>query len=156
MRRNSLLIKAHVFKIDVLPKTLPFSCIPHVCYLSYLPWIAASEGRSLTTLFSTKMKGEEIATTASTPVSHSIREPKGDKKIQAYEKFTLTKGFVFSLHRCSKQSVSRLLTLNWSEHFIRWGCFQICGGNNNTSLLLYACEVIHLINEGVTSPYVRE
>ena len=26
-----------------------FSFIPHVCYFSYHPWIAASEGRSLTT-----------------------------------------------------------------------------------------------------------
>ena len=60
--------------------------------------------------------------------------------------FTLTKGFVFSTYRCSKQSVSRLLILNWSEHFIRWGCFQICSG-----ILLYAWEVIHLINKGVTS-----
>ena len=34
---------------------------------------------------------------------------------------------------------------NWSKKFIRWGCFQISSGNNNRSLL-YACEVIHLIN----------
>ena len=45
--------------------------------------------------------------------------------------------------------------INWSEHFIQWGCFQICSRNNNTSLLLYACEVINLINKGVTSPYVQ-
>ena len=35
------------------------------------------------------------------------------------------------------------------------GCFQICSGNN-TSLLLYVFEVIHLINKGVISPYVQE
>ena len=34
--------------------------------------------------------------------------------------------------------------------------FQICSGNNNASLLLHACEVIHLINKGVISPYVHE
>ena len=34
--------------------------------------------------------------------------------------------------------------------------FQICGRNNKTSLLLYACEVIYLINKGVISPYVQE
>ena len=51
--------------------------------------------------------------------------------------------------------VSHLLTLNWSKHFIRWGCFQICSENNDASLLLYACEVIHLINKGVISPYVQ-
>ena len=75
--------------------------------------------------------------------------------VRACETVTLTKGFVFSSCRCSKQSVSRLLTVNWSEHFIRWGCFQICSGNNNTSLL-YACEVLHLIKKGVISPYVQE
>ena len=42
-----------------------------------------------------------------------------------------------------------------AEHFIWRGCFQICSGNYNTSLLLYACEVIHLINKGATSPYVQ-
>ena len=51
-----------------------------------------------------------------------------DKKIQAWETLKFTKGFVFASYRCSKQSVSRLLTLNWSEHFIQWGCFQICCG----------------------------
>ena len=34
------------------------------------------------------------------------------------------------------------------------GCFQICSGNSNTSLLLYAYEVIHLINKDVISRYV--
>ena len=66
-----------------------------------------------------------------------------------------TKGFIFSSNRCSEQSVSCLLTLNWSQHFIWWDCFQICSGNNNT-LLLYAYEVTHLVNKGVTRPYVQE
>ena len=114
-------------------------------------------------------EGEEIAKRTSTFLSHSVRvhhsfpslcknhkKPKVDKKIQACETLTLTEGIVFPSCRCSKQSVSRLLTLNWSEHFIRCGCFQICIGNNNTSLLLYACEVIHLINMCVTSPYDQE
>ena len=52
-----------------------FNFIPHVCYFSYLPWIAASESRSLTTLFSTKIKREEIATRTSTSLSHSFRVP---------------------------------------------------------------------------------
>ena len=34
--------------------------------------------------------------------------------------------------------------------------FQICSRNNKPSLLLYACEVIYLINKGVISPYVQE
>ena len=34
-------------------------------------------------------------------------------------------------------------------------CLQICSRNNNTSLLLYACEVIYLISKDVISPYVR-
>ena len=33
--------------------------------------------------------------------------------------------------------------------------FQICCGNNNTSLL-HACEVIYLINKGMISPYAQE
>ena len=35
------------------------SFIPHVCYFSYHLSIAVSETRNLTTLFSTKMRGEE-------------------------------------------------------------------------------------------------
>ena len=55
--------------------------------------------------------------------------------------------FVFSSCRCSKRSVSCLLIMNWSEHFIQWGFFQICSGNINTSLLFYAFEDMHLINK---------
>ena len=36
-----------------------FSFIPHVRHFSYFPWITASEGRSLTTHFSTKMRGRK-------------------------------------------------------------------------------------------------
>ena len=146
-----------------------FSFTPHVFYFSYLPWIPASEGRSLTTLFSTKMRGEEIATRTSTsspilldfrhfspPFCKNHKKAEVDKKIQACETLTLTEGLVFSSCRCSKQSLSRLLSLNCSVHFIRCGCFQVCRGNNNTSLLLYVYEVIHFINQGVTSPYVQE
>ena len=79
------------------------SIIPHVCYFSYHPSIAASEARSLTTLFSTKMRGRK----------HSHKN-------------------------------------------INIPVFQICSRNNKTSLLLYACEVIYLINKGVISPYVQE
>ena len=45
--------------------------------------------------------------------------------------------------------------INWLEYFTRSSCFQIYSGDNN-SLLMYACEVINLISEGVTSPYVQE
>ena len=94
---------------------------------------------------------------SSPPLCKNHKNPDVDKKIQAYARhLTLTEGFVFSSCGCAKQSVSRLLTLNWSEHFIRCGCFQICSGNNNISLLLYACEVIHLINKDVTSSHVQE
>ena len=131
-----------MYKIDYLPKIAQlepntFSFIPHVCYFSYLPSIAASKGQSSKTLFSTKIRGKEIATRTSTFLSHSIRILV-DKKIQVCETLKLTEGFVFSSCRCLKQSVSPLLTPNWSEHFIRCGYFQICSGNNNTSLLLYA------------------
>ena len=90
------------------------------------------------------------------PLCKNHKKPEVDRKIQTCETLTMTESFVFSSCRCSKQSVSRLLTLKWSEHFIRWGCFHICSGNNNASLLLYACEVIHLINKDVISPYVQE
>ena len=80
-----------------------FSFIPHVCYFSYHPSIAASKAWSLTTLFSTKMRGR-------------------------------------------KQSHKNINIL----------VFQTCSRNNKTSLLLYACEVIYLINKGVISPYVQE
>ena len=36
------------------------------------------------------------------------------------------------------------------------GFLSNCSGNNNTSLLLYASEVIHFINKGVISPHVQE
>ena len=133
-----------------------FSFIPHVCYFSYHPWIAATEGRSLATQehqHSCLILLEFV--TPPLPSIKTIKRAEVAKKIQACETLTLTESFVFSSCRCSKQSVSCLLTLNWSEHFIRWGCFQICSGNNNTSLL-YACQVIHLINQGVISPYFQE
>ena len=48
-----------------------------------------------------------------------------------------------------------MLFINWSNHFILKGWFQIYCGNKNTLLLLYACKVINLINKGVTSQYVQ-
>ena len=131
-----------------------FSFIPRVCYFSHLLWIAASEGRSLTTLFSTKMRREETATKhqhpspillefrhSSAPRCKNHKKPEVDKNIRAWETLTLTEGFVFSSCTWSKQSVSRSLTLDWSEHFIWCGCFQICSGNNNT-LLLYVIIIV--------------
>ena len=146
-----------------------FSFIPYVCHFSYHPWIALSKEQSLTTLFSTKMRGEETQSQehqhpclmllefrhSSPPLCINHKKPDVDKKIQICETLTLTKGFVFFSYRCSKQSVS-CLTLNLSEHIIRWGCFHICSGNNSTSLVLSTCEVIHSINKGVASPYVEE
>ena len=63
---------------------------------------------------------------SSLPLCKNNKKPYVDTKIQTCETFTLTEGFVFSSCRCSKQSVSRLLTLSQSEHLIRYGCFQIC------------------------------
>ena len=134
-----------------------FSFTPHVCYFSYDPWTAASKGRSLVT-----QEHEHPCpillqfSHSSPPICKNHKKPEIDKKIQACETLKLTKSFVFSSCRWSKQSVSCLLTLNQSEHFIQLGFFQICSRNNNTSLLFYACEVIHLINKGVISRYVQE
>ena len=82
------------------------------------------------TLLYQNERGGNTATRTSTSLSHSIRvlslllslcknhkKPEVDKKIQACKTLTSTEGFVFSSCRCSKQSVSCLLTLNWSEHF---------------------------------------
>ena len=93
---------------------------------------------------------------SSPPLCKNHKKPEVAKKTQACETITLTKSFAFSWCRCSKQSVSCLLTMIWSEHFIRWGFFQICSGNNNTSLLLYACELSYLISKGMIFPYVQE
>ena len=49
---------------------------------------------------------------SSPPLCKNLKKSEVDKKIQACETLTLTEGFVFSSCRCSKQSVSRLLTLN--------------------------------------------
>ena len=61
MQNNSLLIKVTIDKTDYQKLANSngntFSFIPHVCYFSYHPSIAASEARSLTTLFFTKMRG---------------------------------------------------------------------------------------------------
>ena len=42
-----------------------------------------------------------------------------------------------------------------SQKNINIPAFQICGRNNKT-LLLYACEVIYLMNKDVISPYVQK
>ena len=69
MQNNSLLIKVTIDKTDYQKLANSngntFSFIPHVCYFSYHPSIA-SETRSLTTFFSTKMKGEEPVSRTST------------------------------------------------------------------------------------------
>ena len=150
------------------------SCIKQTIYqnshssymlFSYLSWTAASDGWSLTTLFSTKMRGGgeqpqehqhpcPILLTFCPPLCKNQKKPEVDKKSQACEEtLTLTKGFVFSSCKCSKQSVSCLLTLTQSEHFIWSGCFQICSGNNNT--LLHAYEVIHLIKKDMFRSRVK-
>ena len=134
-----------------------FTFISHECYFSYHPLITAFESQSLIT--------QELQHPclilldfhhSSPPLCKNHKQPEVDKKIQACETLTLSENFVFSLWRCSKQSVSRLLTLNWSEHVVLWVVFQISSGNNNTSLLLYACEAIYFTNKGVISPDVQE
>ena len=71
----------------------------------------------------------------------------------------------FSYHRSIDASKVQNLTIPFSTKMrrrkhcqkkINIPVFQICSKNNKTSLLLYACEVIYLINKGVISPYVLE
>ena len=133
-----------------------FSFIPHVCYSSYHPWIATSEGRSLTTeeqQHPCPILLEFPSLLPSPLLCKNHKKPEVYKKIQACETVTLTESFIISACRCSKRSVSRLLTLVRTLYSVGF-CFQICSGNNNKSLLLYACEVIHLINKGVISQYI--
>ena len=95
--------------------------MPHVCYFSYHPWIAASEGQSLTTQEHQHPYPILLEFYHSSPSLFKNREqPEVDKNILACKTLTLTESFVFSLCRCSKQSVSHVVTLNWSEHFIWW------------------------------------
>ena len=110
--------------------------VSFLVYFSYHHWIAASAGPSLTTKKHQHPSPILLESCHSfSPLCKNHKKPEFDKKIQTYKAVTLTESFVFSSCRCSKQSVSCLLTLNLSEHFIRWGCFQICSGNKNTLLL---------------------
>ena len=157
MRRNSLLIKSELER-----KYFQFhsSCMLFFISLQYCCFRSSEFNNT----FLYQIKGGVKQSQEHQHPCHILLEfchssppfCKNHKKIgRACKIFTLSKGFAFSSYRCSKQSVSRVLSVNWSEHFIRWGCFQICSGNNK-SLLLYACEVIHLINKSVISPYVQK
>ena len=85
-----------------------FSFMSHVCYFSYQPWTAASEGWSLTTQERQHPCPILIEFRhSSPPLCKNHKKPEVDKKIQACETLTLTESFVFSSSRCSKQSVSR-------------------------------------------------
>ena len=124
-------------------------------YFSYHPWIAASKVWNFTTQEHQHPRPILLEFRhPSPPLCKNHKKPEVDKKLQTCEILTLTESFVFFSCRSLKQSVSRLLIRNWSEYFIGWGCFQICGRNNN-ALLLYDCEVIPMINKGVISPYVQ-
>ena len=66
---------------------------------SYIPWITASEGRSLTTQGLQHQRPILLEFRHSSPPFLSvktIKKPEVDKKIQACETFTLTESFVFS------------------------------------------------------------
>ena len=133
-----------------------FSFIPHVYYFSYHPWIAASEARSLTAQEHQHPCPILLEFRhSSPPLFKNYKKPEVHKKFK-HARHIDRESFVFSSYRDSKESVSRLLTLNWLEHFIWWDYFQICCGSNNKTLLLYACEVIHLINKSVISRWVQE
>ena len=88
-----------------------FSFISHVCYFSYHPSTAASEDRSLT--IQEHQHPYPILLEfrhSSSPLCKNDKKREVDKKIQACETLRLVESFVGSSCRCSKQSVSRLLT----------------------------------------------
>ena len=66
---------------------------------SYIPWITASEGRSLTTQELQHQRPILLEFRHSSPPFLSvktIKKPEVDKKIQACETLTLTESFAFS------------------------------------------------------------
>ena len=91
---------------------------------SYHTWIAASKDWILTTLLFTKTKEEEThpleyqhsctisleSRYSSPPLCKKHTKVEIDKKIQACQTITSTEGSIFYSYRCSKQSVSHLLT----------------------------------------------
>ena len=62
-------VQNRLFTKNWLPRTEILLVSFLMCYFSYHPSIAASETRSLTTLFSTKTRGEETVTKISTYLS---------------------------------------------------------------------------------------
>ena len=126
---------------------------------SYHPLIAASEGQILTTQEHQHRCPILLEFRhSSPPICTNHKKPEVDKKIRACEILTLTMSFVFSLCRCSKQSVSRLSTLNWSEHFIQLGFSQIWSGNNNCwNIIVIVCLWSHSFDkQGCDFTYVQE
>ena len=122
-----------------------FSFIPHVCYFSYHHSIAASEARSLTTPLSTKMRGlgwgwgrashknitsmspfYQNSVTPPRPFAKSIKNPR-----LSMQDTYIDRGLCIFLMQILK-TVSPLSNVNWLEHFIRQGCFQVCSGNNTS------------------------
>ena len=64
---------------------------------SYIPWITASEGRSLTTQGYQRPILLEFRHSSPPFLSvKTIKKPEVGKKIQAFETFLLTESFVFS------------------------------------------------------------
>ena len=79
--------------------------MPHACYFSYHPSIAASEGGSLTTQEHKYPCPILIEFRhSSPPFCKNHTKTRG----QECETLALTEGFLFTSYRCSRQSVSRL------------------------------------------------
>ena len=104
MRRNSLSIK-----VQVLNRLFIKNCVTRteiilvsflMCYFSYQLWNAASEDCSLTTLFSTKMRGKDTQSQEqwhSCPIQSELRHslhPSVKTIKNLRDIFTLTEGFV--------------------------------------------------------------
>ena len=133
MGKNSVLIKVQVWNRLYIKNCVTRTEILLVSFLMYhiTPGLLLSICRSLTAQEHQHPCPILLEFRhSSPPLCKNHKKHNVDKKIQICETVTLTESFVFSSCRCSKQSASRLLILNWSEHFIQWGCFQICRGNN--------------------------
>ena len=127
MRKNSLLIKVQVATYQKLSNSNgnTFSSIPHMLFLISPLNCCFRRLEFNNTLLYQKVRGRKYknrninilapfywnSIIPSLPSVKKHKKPEVDKKIQTCE-------------TCSKQLVPRLLTLNWSEHFIQLVAFK--------------------------------
>ena len=171
-QRNSLLIQVEVLNrlftknCVIWTEILSVSFLFNTFFISALDW--CFENRSLKTLFSTQIRGEEKQ-----PQEHQYPCPillefdhssprlcKNHKNLRSIRKLKHARHFYIDQGLCMFL-IQMLIIVGISfinselvKTLYSVGLLQICSGNNNASFLLYAWEDMHLINKDVTSLYV--